>query len=461
MNKRAFRLFWIATAALAQQCLNSPRQQSQTYTSFLSDISANCGNPPAPGFSQPGDTFSYSQGSIGGSCNIPYSVSNGTGLYWGGYSPVKFFTASGAYGTMDTCYASFATITDGNLSAHEEIFNGIAIHVPGTMPYIFYCGQNPTPQSADISCDYKIVDLESIACTPGLIYDAGLNWCCVAARGQACNSCGGTYDCNGNCPDCGGGGCAWNAGLSCNDCGMYACDGSCDTSGCNPGGGGGGPPDDPCASCTGECWTFWDPFWRREEVVCLQDADPILISLDGSNFPMTGAANGVLFDFFRHQTPLPISWTAPGAQVGWLALDLDWNGRITSGAELFSNVMLQPRTDGSPIGFKALAQWDAPKMGGNNDGWINAGDQVFRRLRVWVDANHNGISEPAELLTMQQAGITAISTRYLPDKWADQYGNKFTNRAQITWASTRPGKGQGDGGGRNQWAYDVTLVRGK
>jgi hypothetical protein len=189
--------------------------------------------------------------------------------------------------------------------------------------------------------------------------------------------------------------------------------------------------------------------------------DPVIVSLDGSLFTLTNAVGGVRFDFYGNHKPVQLSWTAAGANVGWLALDMNHNGLIDSGFDLFSNLMMQPGPSGTHLGFKALAQWDTPKMGGNGDGLIDSRDSVFRRLRVWVDLNHNGISEPGELLTMQQAGIRAISTHYLRDIWTDQYGNRFQNKAQITWASGSNGRGQGSGGGRSQWAYDVVLIQGK
>jgi len=188
--------------------------------------------------------------------------------------------------------------------------------------------------------------------------------------------------------------------------------------------------------------------------------DPVILSLDGSGFPLTNAQNGVLFDFFGLGTKQLVSWTAAGTDVGWLALDLNRDGRIDNGSELLSNVTPQPGKAGGRVGFKALAMWDQKAFGGNGDGWITAKDYVFSRLRLWVDTNHNGISEPGELLTMQQAGISGISVQYQPDNWTDSYGNRFVNRAQVTWSnpSHGNGKGQGDGGGREQWAYDVLLL---
>jgi hypothetical protein len=71
-----------------------------------------------------------------------------------------------------------------------------------------------------------------------------------------------------------------------------------------------------------------------------------------------------------------------------------------------------------------------------------------------VDKNHNGISEPAELLTMRAAGIQSISLNNQPMRWTDAYGNQFIDRAAVVRA---PGPGAGQG----QWAYDVVLQNAK
>jgi hypothetical protein len=69
----------------------------------------------------------------------------------------------------------------------------------------------------------------------------------------------------------------------------------------------------------------------------------------------------------------------------------------------------------------------------------------YSRLRVWVDLNHNGISEPGELFRLADLGISSISLKYQPNRWTDAYGNRFSYRAEIV----RQGK--------VEWTYDVYL----
>ena len=101
---------------------------------------------------------------------------------------------------------------------------------------------------------------------------------------------------------------------------------------------------------------------------------------------------------------------------------------------------------GNKNGFLALAVYDQPANGGNGDGWIDDKDAIYSKLLIWVDKNHNGISDPGELLTLKQAGILRISLTYAPEPWTDAFGNKFRFRAQmITTAAA------------NQVVYDVLL----
>ncbi len=134
-----------------------------------------------------------------------------------------------------------------------------------------------------------------------------------------------------------------------------------------------------------------------------------MIDLSGAGFPLTSANDGVKFDFQANGKPNQYGWTAKGSSVGFLVLDRNGNGKIDNGAELFSNISPQPSTKQKKYGFPALAVFDQPASGGNHDGWITAKDAVYSKLRIWVDANHDGVSQPSELITLAQAGVKAIS----------------------------------------------------
>jgi hypothetical protein len=179
--------------------------------------------------------------------------------------------------------------------------------------------------------------------------------------------------------------------------------------------------------------------------------DPILIDLSGNGFSMTDAKGGVNFDFFGTGTPARISWTQAAAQNGWLALDLNHDGKIDNGQELFSNAMASPVPLAQRMGFKALAVYDTHAYGGNGDGVIDAKDAIYSKLLIWVDKNHNGVTDPGELMTLQQAGIKSISVNYQDAHNTDAYGNQFRYRAQVVW--TDPSENA-----RQHWAYDVILV---
>ncbi len=106
--------------------------------------------------------------------------------------------------------------------------------------------------------------------------------------------------------------------------------------------------------------------------------DPLILDLDGDGFNIEAKKNGTNFDLDKNGFAEKINWTK---RDGFLCLDLNGNGTIDNGGELFGDKTLLADGTAAKNGFEALAQYDS-----NGDGIIDENDEIFSSLRVWTIA---------------------------------------------------------------------------
>ena len=191
----------------------------------------------------------------------------------------------------------------------------------------------------------------------------------------------------------------------------------------------------------GEIWfdTDWDNTGNRVKIATLDNvttlaqlnditntdivvynngADPIILDLDGNGYLFDAVAT---FDINADGAADSVAWNSSGD--GMLAIDLNGNGRIDNGAELFTPDFAD---GGFASGVAALDSLD-----GNGDGVIDVLDAAYADLLVWQDTNADGISDAGEVSRLADLGIASISTRVAAvDEMAD--GQTVTARGGFT-----------------------------
>jgi len=153
---------------------------------------------------------------------------------------------------------------------------------------------------------------------------------------------------------------------------------------------------------------------------------PIVIHLEnGEEAEFTSPQKGVYFDLDGGGRDL-VSWTQGKSNTALLVWDRNGNGKIDDGTELFGTAT--PLLGGglARMGYEALAELDSLEEGGNGNGWFEPADAHWRSLQLWIDWDHNGRSNPGELMSLDDGGVYGIKAVGIPfSSKKDEHGNWF------------------------------------
>ena len=140
-------------------------------------------------------------------------------------------------------------------------------------------------------------------------------------------------------------------------------------------------------------------------------ADPLVLDLNGDGVKLTGyAERTVLFDIdhdggSKEQT----GWVSP--EDGIVVNDLNDNNKIDGIHETMSEYYTGTVGAGGTAGTKPYANGFAAlkSLDCNADNQFTAADAAWSNVKVWQDANSNGVTDAGELKTLTELGITSIN----------------------------------------------------
>jgi hypothetical protein len=166
---------------------------------------------------------------------------------------------------------------------------------------------------------------------------------------------------------------------------------------------------------------------------CGNEESPLIISTAAvqkmPKLDLTSPSNGVFFNLLGENAlpvanaPVQISWFQ-NLNYGFLVLP-DGQGQVNGINQLFGNNTLGPDGKFAANGFAALAKYDV-----SGTGMISSRDPVFANLRVWIDANYDGVAQPSELHPLNELGIAEINLGYNSHfQETDQYGNQIKDKS--------------------------------
>ncbi len=204
-----------------------------------------------------------------------------------------------------------------------------------------------------------------------------------------------------------------------------------------------------CIPGTYEVCFFCDPQFGTTFAFCeLNDGAPAFnFDTDECSTPLVMSFDGRQVEYTSTHAEFAMTTTDkcgardwPTAATPWLAIDLDKNGNIDGGHELFGSGTQMAGIGRPGNGFVALAALDS-----NRDGQISAADERFAELVVWADADADRRSTLWELQPIANHGVVSIDLHYaMPASRCDARGNCEVERASFVFADQGGARSSGE-----------------
>ena len=143
----------------------------------------------------------------------------------------------------------------------------------------------------------------------------------------------------------------------------------------------------------------------------MQQADPMVLDIDGDGFDLRPTSDGVLFDLTGDGAGEGVLTAFVSDDDALLFLDANENGLLDGGSELVGN-----RVEGKN-GFEELSDLDD-----NGDDRIDSADEAWKTLRLFQDKDGNGKVGKGEVALLEDLGIAELSTRWTRNERTDEEG---------------------------------------
>ncbi|KIG15003.1 hemolysin-type calcium binding protein [Enhygromyxa salina] len=180
---------------------------------------------------------------------------------------------------------------------------------------------------------------------------------------------------------------------------------------------------DPCSGTDYLCEVEGGvPYWAEQ--YC---DTPLVLSFDAAPVQMIAAESTPMATFdisMRDDSCISTDW--PSAVTPWLVVDLDGNGSIDGGHELFGSGTSLADGSHAQNGFAALAEFDAD---GDDD--VDSADPRFAELMLWRDWDADRVSTPDELTPLLDSGVHSLPVEFQISVACDERGNCGVQRAAF------------------------------